>query len=868
MDYFADDSSVADHSVGSLAAIETNAGGAPRRKEEEKVEDEQSPDRLVEKKSRSVACTKWLLLFLLVVSGIFLTVSTFVTRKETRVEDSGRSDATTYASVVAGIFSVLIMVFLRYDYLVARRQSLVIDMAKRSKTIVDSLFPSMVRERLLQDNSGQFSIISAEEPVSFSELTKINTLANKNISESDPIRMPQLQSKATLKSVRESEGAALDHRSSQPIADLYKNATVLFADIAGFTAWSAERDPPQVFKLLETVYAEFDSIAEKLKVFKVETIGDSYMAVTGVPEPDPDHAVTMAKFAYQCLVKMDGVTSDLETLLGSGTKNLHVRVGLHSGPVTAGVLRGQKSRFQLFGDTVNTASRMESTGEKRRIQVSLETAELLIAAGKMHWVKERQDQIVAKGKGQMRTFWLDPHKKSKPSGEDNCRIAAKNGSVAQAFKHTLVRQTLLTDATYVSPWDRRLSEDKYGRLIDWNTDIFLENLSRVMAYHHSGRGETRSVKTVNHRDEDAEMPPPYNSVADVIFLPAYDPNARHQPPMDTELAKVRLLLREFIADIAALYNDVPFHNFAHASHVTLATSKILSRIAKLKDCDEMERHEISYGISSDPLTQFSVVFSALVHDVGHSGVPNSQLVVEEAEVALQFRNRSVAEQNSVVLAWKLLMQPKYRRLRTCIYKTNVERKRFRQVMINCVMATDISDREINQFRVRKWDKAFKNTDKNTDRRGLGGKMTRDEINRKATVVLECIIQAADIAHTMQHWHVYRKWNDKLFEERYKAYLSGRASFDPADNWFAGELGFFDHYVIPLSKRISESGIFGLGAGSVYETMARENRQEWERDGQASLRAMIKSAHQISLFLVEETDENSLLGDNDSVEAVR
>jgi class 3 adenylate cyclase len=142
-------------------------------------------------------------------------------------------------------------------------------MAKRSKTIVDSLFPSMVRERLLQDNSGQFSIISAEEPVSFSELTKINTLANKNISESDPIRMPQLQSKATLKSVRESEGAALDHRSSQPIADLYKNATVLFADIAGFTAWSAERDPPQVFKLLETVYAEFDSIAEKLKVFKV-----------------------------------------------------------------------------------------------------------------------------------------------------------------------------------------------------------------------------------------------------------------------------------------------------------------------------------------------------------------------------------------------------------------------------------------------------------------------------------------------------------------------------------------------------------------------------------------------------------------------
>jgi len=78
------------------------------------------------------------------------------------------------------------------------------------------------------------------------------------------------------------------------------------------------------------------------------------MAVTGLPEPDENHAVSMARFAYQCIVKMHDVCNDLEGFLGPGTDELAMRIGLHSGPVTAGVLRGQKSRFQLFGDTVNT----------------------------------------------------------------------------------------------------------------------------------------------------------------------------------------------------------------------------------------------------------------------------------------------------------------------------------------------------------------------------------------------------------------------------------------------------------------------------------------------------------------------------------
>jgi class 3 adenylate cyclase len=151
-----------------------------------------------------------------------------------------------------------------------------------------------------------------------------------------------------------------------------------------------------VFLLLETVYGAFDVLAKRRGVFKVETIGDCYVAACGVPTVKKDHALIMTRFARDIHFKMQTLTQELEVALGPDIADLAFRIGLHSGPITGEVLRGDNARFQLFGDAMNTASRIESTGERHRVHISKQTADLLIVVGKKHWVKPREEKMLRK----------------------------------------------------------------------------------------------------------------------------------------------------------------------------------------------------------------------------------------------------------------------------------------------------------------------------------------------------------------------------------------------------------------------------------------------------------------------------------------
>lgn len=127
-----------------------------------------------------------------------------------------------------------------------------------------------------------------------------------------------------------------------------------------------------------------------------------------MPDPQEDHAILLAEFSEECRRKMREAMVSLDNQPGmKGSANLSMRFGIHSGPITAGVLRGQKSRFELFGDTINVASRMESTGHPNKIQVSEETARLLREEGCEDWLVPRKGLVRAKGKGELKTYWLN-----------------------------------------------------------------------------------------------------------------------------------------------------------------------------------------------------------------------------------------------------------------------------------------------------------------------------------------------------------------------------------------------------------------------------------------------------------------------------
>jgi hypothetical protein len=148
-----------------------------------------------------------------------------------------------------------------------------------------------------------------------------------------------------------------------------------------------------------------------------------------------------------------------------------------------------------------------------------------------------------------------------------------------------------------------------------------------------------------------------------------------------------------------------------------------------------------------------------------------------------------------------------------------------------VCATDVMDKDLGAQRKDRWKLAFSEQSKQDE-------ALKENVNRKATIVIEYLIQASDVSHTMQHWHVYRKWNERLFHEMYKAYLEGRLERNPSERWYEGEKGFFDFYIIPLAKNLDTCGVFGVSSDELL-TYAVANRKEWESKGMDIVRSCLQ-----------------------------
>jgi hypothetical protein len=254
---------------------------------------------------------------------------------------------------------------------------------------------------------------------------------------------------------------------------------------------------------------------------------------------------------------------------------------------------------------------METTSLPSHIQVSGETAKLIIEAGKGEWVTVRDGTVCVKGKGEMKTFWLQNRSYARSS-----HGGSTNGDDAR---------TVDEFSAIELP-----NQQKSDRLIKWNVEIMLRLLKKI----HS-RSSVNPLSTIKvaidesrHRQKCLVM----SEAVEVIQMPEFHQRSgqHHERPLGPEVEQELAL---FVGCIASMYSSsMPFHSFEHASHVVMSTTKLLSRIVAPSDLEMKNGHAVdsllhdtTFGITSDPLTQFSVVFSALIHDAGHVGVPNTQV---------------------------------------------------------------------------------------------------------------------------------------------------------------------------------------------------------------------------------------------------
>jgi len=321
----------------------------------------------------------------------------------------------------------------------------------------------------------------------------------------------------------------------------------------------------------------------------------------------------------------------------------------------------------------------------------------------------------------------------------------------------------------------------------------------------------------------------------------------------TSQTEISQELSSLVCNISSLYNKVQFHSFEHACMVTISMNKLL-------DLSARARNRINYEgwYWTNEMICFAMVFVALIHDVGHLGMTNKMLVEQGYDLAVRYNNKSVAEFNSIDIAIDLLTNGEYPCLRAALFQSNEEMKAFFMIVRVAVSATDIASKEsmdgCKELRACAFpaDKTSKSEMKELTDYHAFKILTANNLDAsgfdlafKTSLCQNCsliqhLIQAADIAHSMQSFETSLRWNYRLFKELHACFTSNLLPADPGSFWATGEVGFFDAYVQPLATGLSRiTSCPGSDEILMLSNFAKTNQDQWARHGKQITEIMVK-----------------------------
>lgn len=581
-----------------------------------------------------------------------------------------------------------------------------------------------------------------------------------------------------------------------------------------------EMKPLQIMKMLNELYMQFDKLVAKHGVYKVETIGDAYMVVGGAPHriPAPEAAQKVALFALEA---MDLV----KTFKTSDGDKVIIRAGIASGPVVAGVVGKAMPRYCFFGDTVNLASRMESNSQPIKIQCSDFTSCLLTDAPNYTFdLKRREELINMKGKGLTQTHWIQ----GVTGGRDAHLLGLRDLEWGASARKLVIQ----------NPLSSNKKDCNNGDSSSHVVDPFVQCMAlSEQSWNRIGLPDSTLVRATSD---------PHTMVSRISSILEYRLSLAFNNPGAIS-DQVKKEISEYVKIICDKYNDVHFHNFEHASHITISMNKLVDLFQKKKvklenerssahhgktartrrnnnnnkntgadSCDsnssqedsEEEEEEVSSLTLNNSSIYFVLLFATLIHDVEHTGKTNEALSDEGHKFAKKYPNGSFQECNSIDVSLKLLAKRKFRNLRQMIYRI-ISKESFEMLLKWSLLATDIMCKKNNSVCLERFHRAYDVKQQQREQRGRKKKndllsqsfstqdtsLSFDSLQRNLEeklimdptqrVAIENIIQLADISHCCQCWETFTKWNYRLYKECMNNYEIGRHHHQNTGNTGSG-----------------------------------------------------------------------------------